>query len=345
MSDLMLNLDLSAGGSCRGRVKDPSSNTKHQRFLKKRKFLENKGYLRQKQLPGQGHSKNRQPWHNGGPRSQGNSTGRPQPSFPGPGPKCARGGQRRPPVGAAPSQTRLGGPSPTALPSNADLLGEFENGLSPLSSSSSSSSAVAGKPYKYLAMDCEMVGTGPRGTRSELARCSIVGYHGDVVYDKYILPTNPVTDYRSRWSGIRKQDLRNATGFKEAQKEILKILSGKVVIGHAIHNDFKALGYFHPPALTRDTSRIPLLNKKAGIPVKEAASLKRLTKMLFSKDIQVGKNGHSSVEDAKATMELYKIVEPQWERTLASASEKQTPSPQQRNGLTGPPLPTPPSAP
>ncbi|MGH0173640.1 UNVERIFIED_CONTAM: hypothetical protein FKN15_066126 [Acipenser sinensis] len=302
MSDLMLNLDLSAGGSCRGRAKGPSSNGKHQRFLKKRKFLENKGYLRQKQLPwrGQGHSKNRQPWHNGGPQSHGNSTGRPQPSFRGTGPKCARGGQRQPPVGAAPSQTRLGGPSPTALPSNADLLREFENGLCPLSSSSSSS-AVTGKPYKYLAMDCEMVGTGPRGTRSELARCSIVGYHGDVVYDKYILPTNPVTDYRSRWSGIRKQDLRNATGFKEAQKE------------------------------------------KAGIPVKEAASLKRLTKMLFSKDIQVGKNGHSSVEDAKATMELYKIVEPQWERTLASASEKQTPSPQQRNGLTGPPLPIPPT--
>ncbi|XP_041098946.1 interferon-stimulated 20 kDa exonuclease-like 2 [Polyodon spathula] len=340
MSDLILNLDLS--GASRGRPKDPSANARHQRFLKKRKFLENKGYLRQKQLPGpgrgQGSSKNRQPWHNDGPQSHGSSTGRPQASFRGSG--CAPGAQRQPAVGAAPSRARPG-PGPSAL--NADLLGEFESGLSSLPALSSSS--TAGKTYKYLAMDCEMVGTGPRGTRSELARCSIVGYHGDVVYDKYILPTNPVTDYRTCWSGIRKQDLANATGFKEAQKEILKILSGKVVIGHAIHNDFKALGYFHPPALTRDTSRIPLLNKKAGIPAKEAVSLKRLTKMLFRKDIQVGKNGHSSVEDARATMELYKIVEPQWERTLASGSEKQSPTPQQRNGLTGSPLPIPPSAP
>lgn len=33
---------------------------------------------------------------------------------------------------------------------------------------------------------------------------------------------------------------------------------------------------------------------------------------------QVGRGGHSSVEDAKATMELYRLVEEEWERTLAS---------------------------
>lgn len=31
---------------------------------------------------------------------------------------------------------------------------------------------------------------------------------------------------------------------------------------------------------------------------------------------QVGKNGHSSVEDARATMELYKVVEAEWEQHL-----------------------------
>lgn len=69
--------------------------------------------------------------------------------------------------------------------------------------------------------------------------------------------------------------------------QILKILSGKVVVGHAIHNDLKALKYSHPAGLTRDTSRIPLLNKKAGIPETDVASLKRLTKALFNRDIQV----------------------------------------------------------
>lgn len=31
----------------------------------------------------------------------------------------------------------------------------------------------------------------------------------------------------------------------------------------------------------------------------------------------MGKGGHSSVEDAKATMELYKTVAVEWEMTLA----------------------------
>lgn len=65
---------------------------------------------------------------------------------------------------------------------------------------------------------------------------------------------------------------------------------GKVVIGHAIHNDFKVLSYSHPAALTRDTLRIPLLNAKAGLAVTECASLKRLTKAIFKRDIQVGPN-------------------------------------------------------
>ncbi|KAM4600593.1 interferon-stimulated 20 kDa exonuclease-like 2 [Polymixia lowei] len=179
-------------------------------------------------------------------------------------------------------------------------------------------SSPVGNPSKYVAIDCEMVGTGPKGKISQLARCSIVSYDGDVIYDKFIKPTMPVTDYRTRWSGIRWSHLFKATPFPEAKKEILKVLMGKVVVGHAIHNDFKVLGYFHPAALTRDTSKIPLLNQKAGFPGHPAVSLKRLTKAILRNDIQTGKNGHSSVEDAIATMELYKVVEAEWEKVLAS---------------------------
>ncbi len=70
--------------------------------------------------------------------------------------------------------------------------------------------------------------------------------------------------------------------------QVMKLLMGKVVVGHAVHNDFKVLGYSHPAALTRDTSRIPLLNRKAGFAERECASLKRLTKAIFNRDIQVG---------------------------------------------------------
>lgn len=79
-----------------------------------------------------------------------------------------------------------------------------------------------GNTTKYLAIDCEMVGAGPKGRISQLARCSIVSYDGDVVFDKFIKPSMCVTDYRTKWSGIRPRDLIEATPFSEARKEVGK---------------------------------------------------------------------------------------------------------------------------
>ncbi|XP_009462752.1 PREDICTED: interferon-stimulated 20 kDa exonuclease-like 2 [Nipponia nippon] len=163
------------------------------------------------------------------------------------------------------------------------------------------------QPSKLVAIDCEMVGTGPGGRTSDLARCSIVSYRGDVMYDRYIRPAAPIVDYRTRWSGIRRHHMVNAVPFGKAQREILRILSGKIVVGHAIYNDFKALKYFHPKALTRDTSKIPSLNRKGA----------------FLRPRRGGKAGHSSVEDARATMELYKVVEAEWEQHLMLNPEQE----------------------
>lgn len=41
--------------------------------------------------------------------------------------------------------------------------------------------------------------------------------------------------------------------------------------------------------------------------------------LLSSCCVQVGRSGHSSVEDAQATMELYKLVEAEWEQHLAQS--------------------------
>ncbi|XP_064373301.1 apoptosis-enhancing nuclease isoform X2 [Dromaius novaehollandiae] len=211
--------------------------------------------------------------------------------------------------------------------------GLVEAACSPLTKDDSGSSAglwtslPLPRPGKYVAIDCEMVGTGPRGRLSELARCTVVSYEGDVIYDKYVQPELPIVDYRTRWSGITKRHMKNAIPFRAAQAEILKILKDKIVVGHAIHNDFQALKYFHPKDRTRDTSRIPLLNQKAGFPVKVSASLKSLAKHLLHKKIQIGRKGHSSVEDARTTMELYRLVEVQWERELASSLPPRPPSP------------------
>ncbi|XP_061462902.1 interferon-stimulated 20 kDa exonuclease-like 2 [Rhineura floridana] len=336
MSDLLLNLDTALPPRAK---KGSEGNPKHQRFLKRRQFLERKGFLKQKQLPGQQPLPKRDASHKraGVDREMnkkrqkldvGDSVAhRPKPL---PKEKSSRDAkdsrsQSNSPSGAPAASSKAGncggGGSVRHNGTQANrsvgevrrvaLLSERESGLPP--------PPPPGKPSKMVAIDCEMVGTGPGGRNSDLARCSVVSYYGDVMYDKYIRPLNPITNYRTRWSGIRRHHMKNAVPFKVAQKEILKILSGKIVIGHAIHNDFKALKYFHPKSLTRDTSKIPLLNRKAGFPENEPASLKRLTRQLLHRDIQVGQNGHSSVEDAQATMELYKVIEREWERQLAAS--------------------------
>ncbi|XP_026565139.1 apoptosis-enhancing nuclease-like [Pseudonaja textilis] len=172
------------------------------------------------------------------------------------------------------------------------------------------------KSVKRVAIDCEMVGTGPCGKTSELARCTVVSYDGDVIYDKYILPECPIVDYRTRWSGITWKHMRKAIPFRIAQGEIIQILKDKIVVGHALHNDFRALKYFPSRAWRRDTSQCPLLKKKIASTLKPSMSLKNLTHQLLHKDIQVGKHGHSSVEDAQASMELYRLVEFPWEELL-----------------------------
>ncbi|XP_072535633.1 interferon-stimulated 20 kDa exonuclease-like 2 [Salminus brasiliensis] len=318
MSGLILNIDCDGPSYDKGQRK-PGGNAKHRSFVKKRHYLENKGLLNKKQNPNNHHKQ-------GNEKKQVHKQQQQQ--------QKKKKNKDHSQVGAVfpkfvTSQHNLSSDPSSSMQSHHNCASEADKEYTVPSSSSSqgeSTSAMQrltpclGKPQKYVAIDCEMVGTGAKGHCSELARCSIVTYDGDVIYDKFIKPVNPVTDLRTRWSGIRWQDLRSATPFKQAQKEILKILSGKVVVGHAIQNDFKVLHYFHPDCLTRDTSRISILNKKAGLPEGRPASLKSLTKLLFGRDIQVGKKGHSSVEDAKATMELYKLVELEWERTLASKS-------------------------
>ncbi|XP_037688935.1 apoptosis-enhancing nuclease [Choloepus didactylus] len=182
--------------------------------------------------------------------------------------------------------------------------------------------AMGSLPSKCVAIDCEMVGTGPRGRVSELARCSVVSYHGDVLYDKYIRPEMPIVDYRTRWSGITRQHMRTAIPFQVAQKEILKLLKGKVVVGHALHNDFRALKYIHPRSQIRDTTYVPNLLCEPGFHTRARVSLKDLALQLLHKKIQVGQHGHSSVEDAMTAMELYRLVEVPWEQQKASSSRK-----------------------
>lgn len=69
-------------------------------------------------------------------------------------------------------------------------------------------------------MDCEMVGLGPFSFESGLARCSLVDYHGAVLYDKFIRPEGEITNYRTPVSGITPRHMEGATPFAVARLEV-----------------------------------------------------------------------------------------------------------------------------
>ncbi|KAG1958595.1 RNA exonuclease 4 [Pimephales promelas] len=167
---------------------------------------------------------------------------------------------------------------------------------------------------RAVAMDCEMVGVGCDGEDSILARVSIVNHFGKCIYDKYVKPTEKVTDYRTAVSGIRRADIENGEDIKTVQEEVAQILEGRILVGHAIHNDLKILLLGHPKKMIRDTQKYkPFRQKvKSGCP-----ALRVLCKEILNVKVQQGE--HSSVQDAQATMRLYTMVKKQWEAELKAA--------------------------
>ncbi|MEN2497345.1 MAG: REX4, RNA exonuclease 4 [Marteilia pararefringens] len=163
---------------------------------------------------------------------------------------------------------------------------------------------------KYLAIDCEMVGAGLYGYDSVLARVSIVNYREECIYDTFVKPTLEITDYRTKFSGVTKKDLKKCPQFQEVQKAVYEMTKGHILVGHGIENDLKALKLQHPKNKIRDTSSFrPFLRIRGAKP-----SLKRLVNYFLGINIQGGE--HDSIEDAKYTMKIFKLYEKEWEKSL-----------------------------
>ncbi len=163
-------------------------------------------------------------------------------------------------------------------------------------------SAPAAEVGKYIGIDCEMVGVGPTPDKdSALARISIVDYNGNLVYDSFVLPKEPIADYRTYVSGITPQLLQSARTLEEVQKDVAKLMDGRILVGHAVRHDLDALLLGHPRRDIRDTSRYPQFRKLAG---GKTPGLKKLAREILGIDIQSSQ--HSSVEDARATMLLFR---------------------------------------
>lgn len=87
-------------------------------------------------------------------------------------------------------------------------------------------------PAGPIALDCEMVGVGVN-RKSALARATIVAYDGTVLYDVICKPCEVITDYRTRYSGIRPKDMARAIPFSVVQDQVKQIV--KVILYFFCH--------------------------------------------------------------------------------------------------------------
>jgi RNA exonuclease 4 len=190
------------------------------------------------------------------------------------------------------------------------------------------------QPCKFIALDCEMVGTGLKGFESILARVSVVNFHGNVLLDVYVRPTRKVVDYRTAVSGVtaghltasKEDPSMNIFGqpllsLPQLQEQLVPLLHERIVIGHALHNDFSALllSSNHPRKLIRDTSRYKPFKALAN---GRSPSLKMLAAKILGVKIQG--SSHDSVDDARIAMLLYRAVKSQWENLVFTRGDRKT---------------------
>ncbi len=166
---------------------------------------------------------------------------------------------------------------------------------------------------KYLALDCEFVGIGPQGKDHALARVSIVNFHGKVLFDSYVKPKEKIIDYRTEISGITYEHIKNAPSFLEIQTKVCEMILGRIVIGHGLRHDFKAMVLNHPRKDLRDTAQYA---KFRSLMHGKTPSLKFLAGQFFGLT-RFQEAVHSSVQDAQVAMLIYRKFKSEWEASLS----------------------------
>ncbi|KAF8152736.1 ribonuclease H-like domain-containing protein [Pholiota molesta] len=168
---------------------------------------------------------------------------------------------------------------------------------------------------KYLSLDCEMSGQ----------------FYGAVILDEFVRQKERVVDYRTQWSGIRESDMIKAQKFEDVQKRVADLLQDRILVGHAVHNDLKALLLSHPRAQTRDTQ---ICAYKFGVVKSKRPALRNLVHQELGLTIQSGE--HSSITDARATMAVYRLHKKEWEkgsRPLPTATSTPTKTSTKRKAM------------
>mmetsp|Transcript_32650 Transcript_32650/g.96216 ORF Transcript_32650/g.96216 Transcript_32650/m.96216 type:complete len:464 (-) Transcript_32650:949-2340(-) len=223
---------------------------------------------------------------------------------------------------SSPSSSPLS-PRPNAPPPSPGHLAKYSRRANPRVPPSPPHDAPMTKADLYFAMDCEMVGVGPGGSGSALARVVLVNYDEEVVLDQYVRVAEPVTDYRTFVSGVTAADLADGAAtapvsFDDCRARVREILHGKILVGHGLASDLAALGMSHPWRDVRDTAKYaPFMRRVHSRDTRQDVLLpSKLRDLVWDRcrmQIQHLGESHDPAEDAIAALRLYKSARKEWE--------------------------------
>ncbi|GIJ91754.1 hypothetical protein Asppvi_010726 [Aspergillus pseudoviridinutans] len=163
------------------------------------------------------------------------------------------------------------------------------------------------RPRQVVALDCEMVEV--EGGSAEVAQiCAVDILTGEVIVDKYVVPSRAVADWRTPWSGMSQKRLeemkeagKTVNGWEEAREALwAHIDPDTILVGQSLQHDLDIMRMVHLRVI--DTA---ILSREAvAKDCKQNWGLKRLCKQMLDRDIQQSRSGHDCLEDTMATREV-----------------------------------------
>jgi PAB-dependent poly(A)-specific ribonuclease subunit 2 len=185
---------------------------------------------------------------------------------------------------------------------------------------------VIGIDAEFVQLEMEKASIREDGTRvvskegrQALARLSVLDAREDVVMmDDYVLPSEPVMDYLTRFSGLTREDLdpslcrHHLVTARTAYLKLRYLIDrGVILVGHGLKKDFRIINVYVPPAQVIDTVDLWCLEGQRKI------SLRFLAAFLLKENIQ-GET-HDSIEDARTALRLWR----KWEEVRREGKVEQ----------------------
>lgn len=104
-----------------------------------------------------------------------------------------------------------------------------------------------------IAIDCEMMRS---NIGQVLGRVSVVNYESETIFDTFVCYPKPIniTKTDEEFSGIDWNDIDPQNGaqpFSEFQAQLVELLRDRIVIGHDIEKDLKAISMDLPSHIMR----------------------------------------------------------------------------------------------